>query len=184
MCKSITSLGLTKQKVRAIMKLIEILTARRGDFFLQGGGTYMLQFLLVLGIISMIVAIAVAVQMATRAGRNVVGWVIIIIFFGWIGVLMLYLLEEKRTRSPSSRKMWSYRQADKVKLCPNCGDVLGKKPVCDMCGYINRNSIPSSPQSSIKKNYLHEKKVPQYKCAECGEMIDTLRCPFCGASKK
>ena len=110
---------------------------------------------------------------AQEKGRSVGWWVFGGMVLAWIGVIIICCLSDIR---PRSKKPFSLTRSTSEggHVCPKCGysDAEGSTAT----GSVSSTSKPTAVRS--------DKKVDRYRCAECGEMIDSLRCPWCGATKK
>ncbi|MBR2721164.1 MAG: hypothetical protein IKB75_00095 [Clostridia bacterium] len=140
-------------------------------------------------VVALVVAFAPAVicpLWARAKGREVVEWLIIGLFAGWIGVIILWVLPDLTVRR--SRNLFYQTGSSstrKIHTCPNCGSTLSSPlSTCEICGYHPGGSSAASPRVQrppVPK--VEIRKVEKYRCSVCSETIDTVQCPWCGNRK-
>ena len=96
------------------------------NFFLPQGVEWIIILFIILPLLFVlsILPIILCVKRAEKVNRNKLAWGILGFFFGYIAVLILYLLLEE-----------PYKKQMHTTLCPYCGEeifVLAKK--CKHCG--------------------------------------------------
>ena len=151
-----------------------------------------------ISLISTIISVVVAAKMASNKSFNVGGWVVCAIFLGWIAVIIIACIPSKVSSAPKydlAPNQPFYKRDIKI-VCPNCGAyATGNAVFCDMCGTkLNRppvkpTHISDTPNTSdilstTAKKTIPIAKIEKYNCDGCGELIDTVQCPWCGRRKK
>lgn len=97
---------------------------------------------------------------AQEKARSVGWWVFGGMMLGWIGVIIILCLPSlKSNRASGVRRPFYTTSGDSV-VAPLGGSASTKAPTTETG------------------------KREKYRCAECGEMIDTDQCPWCGARRK
>lgn len=154
-----------------------------------------------ISIISSVISVIVAAKIASNKCFNVAGWVVCAIFLGWIGVIIVACVPSGASSRPKYDQApnKTFYSTDLKIVCPNCGSyATGNEAFCDMCG-TKLNRPPKRPNGSrtdvsgsdskeilttTAKKTIPIPKVEKYHCDGCGELIDTLQCPWCGRKKK
>ena len=119
-----------------------------------------MDFLLFICVAIEMISIAACAVLADKKGRSVGGRIVGGIFLGWFGFIILCCLSNRSTAEYEKTVARRYLSTGNKKS--NAGpraDYTKKMPVATV-------------------------RVEKYRCAECGEMIDTLQCPYCGAKQK
>ena len=148
--------------------------------------------------VSGVISIIVAAKIARKKSFNVAGWAVFAFFCGWIPVIIVACIPAKHKKYDIAYNQSRYDKNPRI-VCPNCGSyATGNEVFCDMCGTkLNRppqssfwrtNATPPSnsnaPATPIVKKTIPIPKVEKYTCDGCGELIDTVQCPWCGRKKK
>ena len=113
--------------------------------------------------ISNLIAIIICGVLAGNKGRSIGGWIAGGFLLGWIGVIILFFLSDLNYYRPQSS--WNPRGS-----------------------FYNTNNSNNSNNSNASTNSFDKpkttsytiKKVAKYQCPQCGEIIDTQQCPWCG----
>lgn len=132
----------------------------------------------------------IAGVLASKKGRSVGKWILLSLLMGWLAVIILAFLQDLTVREvnhESTRKDFFLKReglsSDFNKICMKCGNTLTNGSVCDMCGFSNNIKTASNQTKNLSKKDTPTPKIEKYKCRECCEIIDTIRCPWCGAKK-
>ncbi len=149
----------------------------------------------IIGVISFIIAVIICAVLADRKGRSVGGWIFGGLCLGWIGVIILCCLSDLKCnnrmyQSTSSNKVsGSNTRKVGIHVCKKCGETIDTVQ-CPWCGaFGDREKIVAEKTQecweAVKKINKEKEVMPSSKrrCENCGEMIDTEQCPWCGTRK-
>ena len=154
----------------------------------------LLTVLSIFGAIASIIAVILCAVIADKKGRSVGGWIFGGLCLGWIGVIILCCLSD--LKSDNYRKSGSFNRVvggntRKVgtHVCEKCGETIDTVQ-CPWCGtFGDRRKIEAEKTQecweSVRKINKEKEVIPSSKrrCENCGEMIDTEQCPWCGTRK-
>lgn len=128
--------------------------------------------------------------LASKKGKNVAYWVCLSFFIGLLAVIILAFSPSQTQPTPNYNRQNNRQRfkslsqnytPSKFKLCEKCGNTLTTS-ICDMCGFKNIEN--GNTDSNIPKKPISIPKTEKYQCANCGEVIDTVQCPWCGVRRK
>ena len=97
---------------------------------------------------------------AQEKARSVGWWVFGGMMLGWIGMIIILCLPSLRSHKPSGAHRPFYTSSRDGADTSTSGNET--------------YTVPTRVRAKVEK----------YRCAECGEMIDTEQCPWCGARRK